>query len=449
MKKKLVKQDIGFFEYPLWFQDSQMAEKTENGFIWADRDGFIYRAGYKPPTKLDSLFLLYLLYKNQEGGWNKTIEISRFEILKACGVGTSKREYKRLEDSLERWSMVRLEFKGTFYDGKTYQVMNFGVIDSWKIEEGSRKLQLEFSSLWLEKIKNSVYYKIIDFEQFKALRSPLATRLYEILIKSFQIRNDWFCGAKKLATKIPMQEKYAAHIIPKIQAAVRRINEKTELQIKLEVKRPERGKAIFYFFKTSVDKVMKKKEKPRELLVESKRVPKKKEEPESVESPKKEGTSFQELVALLPKEHQEKKTIQDEISKHLLKNGADYVRGNILYSNQNATDKYRSYLNKALKENWGEGYLEDLQQKDEKKRLRKVQEEKKREQEKKQQDLEQKAHDRFQALTPQQHKKLEKEAKERLQTRDSSFLQGSFASVAIKMQMKVILIEQIKGVENE
>jgi hypothetical protein len=444
LNRQLIKQDINFCEYSLWFQDERGSSITKNDFVWKDREGFTYRAGYKPPVKIDQLFLYYLLLKSQNDNWNDTVELSRYEIVKACQTTTGKRGYERLEESLKRWLNVTVEFQGSFYDGKTYKTLNFGIVDSWAVNEDTKKLKVWLSSHWLTRIQHSTFYKFLDFGEIIKLRSPLVTRLYEILLKSFQTRNDWFCGAKKLATKIPMNEKYVSDIIPKIKTAVKRINEKTELQIKLEVKRPERGKAIFYFEKTSVDKVIEKKEVSKELLVESKRISRKKKELESVEVPKKEHPSFQELVALLPKEHREKKTIQDEISKQLRKNGADYVRGNILYSNENATDKYMSYLNKALKENWGEGYLEDLEQKEEKRQLRKAEEEKKKQEERKQQDLEQKAHKQFQALSPEAHQKLEEEARKRLQTRDSSFLQGSFASIAIKMQMKVILIEQIK-----
>jgi hypothetical protein len=437
-----LKQDITFLEYPLWMQN----DRLEEALSWKDLNGFVYKTGAKPPARTDIIFLYYFLQQSQEDDWSENLELTQYRCLRECDIQPGKYWRDRLKESLERWMHVVVTFEGTFYNGKEHieGITQFHIIDHWELDKKTKKLKIKLNPKWLEQIKVSTYYKILDFNQMKALRSPLTLRLYEILIKTFQTRNDWSCGAKKLAAKIPMNEKYVSDIIPKIKTAVKRINEKTELQIKLEVKRPERGKAIFYFEKTSVDKVIEKKEVSREVLVESKKAIPKKKEPGLVESSKKEQASFQDLLVLIPPEHREKKTIQDEISKHLQKNGATYVRGNILYTNENAKDKYRSYLNKALKENWGKGYLEDLQQKEEKRLIQKAEEEKKKQEEKKQQSLEQKAHEQFQVLTPEEYQKLEGEAKERLQTRDSSFLQGSFASIAIKMQMKVILIEQIK-----
>ena len=61
----------------------------------------------------------------------------------------------------------------------------------------------------------------------------------------------WEIDAMKLAQKIPMNEKYPADVIPKIKAAVNRINENSDLKVKLIIKRPERGKVIFVFEKVS------------------------------------------------------------------------------------------------------------------------------------------------------------------------------------------------------
>ena len=342
MDKKLVKQDISFLEYPLWFQDKYTAEQSELGCIWQDREGFLYRAGYKPPVQIDRLFLLYLTLKSQNEGWKEVIELSRFEILNACRVGIGSREYQRLEDSLKRWKMIGIEFQGTFYNGIEYSAMNFGVIDDWEIEKKTKKLKVRFSPRWLDQQKNSKFFKYINFNEIITLRSPLALRLYEILIKTFHGRSVWEIGSLKLAQKIPMKEAHPAHIIPKIKAAVNRINERTDLQIALEVRRPKRGKAIFEFRKLSTEeKDAKKVEKPKVLDV-----------------PKEKQGELEELLLLVPEKERSKKTVLEMISKALRKHDEAYVRINILYSNEKATKNYRAYLSKALKENWG-GQVEE------------------------------------------------------------------------------------------
>ena len=345
---------MNFLEYALWFQDKYSADKTDSKFVWQDREGFIYKAEYKPPVRIDTLFLLYVLSKSQRDDWKGTVETSRFDVIKGCGIAANKYWYKRLEESLQRWMSVKVEFQGTFYDGKKYQTMHFGIIDSWSIHADSKLLTIRFSPEWLTRIQHSNYFKLLDFEQIKQLRSPLATRLYEILVKTFQNRTVWQIGALKLATKIPMNEQYPAHIVPKIQTAIRRINEKTELQLRLEVKRPERGKALLIFHKVQNAEAI---------------------EPTKIQDvSQKESGALEELLLLLPKKERSKKTIIKGIEASLARKGKDYVEYNILYANTHAKKNYRVYLLDALKKDWGAEWWEDEQEK-EKQRKRELENE--------------------------------------------------------------------------
>jgi len=312
-------------------QDEKIVSRIgeDAGFIWKDKEGYIYRCGYKPPTKLDAVFLLYLLYRSQKSGWQEEIELSRYEILKACGFKSLRpADYKRLEDSLERWKMVGVRYNGTFYDGRKYITLSFGIIDSWKIDESNKKLYIRFNKEWLIRIKNSTYFKYLDFNKVRSLRSPLAMRLYEILMKSFQNRDEWRIDAIKLAEKIPMKEKYPADIIPKIRSAVNRINEYTNLKIRLLVEKPKRGKAVLIFLKDG--------EVVRHLLKES-------------------------ILKLLPPGEERKKTLVSVIEEALRCHGEEYVKRNILYANEKVKKRsaYRVFLIKALKEDWARGWWED------------------------------------------------------------------------------------------
>ena len=427
--KKLIKQDIGFLEYPLWFQDCQVAERTNEGFVWQDLDGFTYRAGYKPPVKVDLIILLYILLRSQQDDWKEELEFSRFEILKACGMATGKREYERLNDSLKRWKMVGVEFQGTFYDGKTYRFMNFGIIDGWELEENSKRLRVTVSSQWLEKIKDSNYCKMIDFEQIKSLRSPLTTRLYELLIKTFQTRPHWSCGARKLAAKIPMKEQYPADIIPKIKTAVSRINEKTELQIKLTVRRPKRGKAIFDF----------------EKLVETGKLEESGEsEFEILDMPEEKREGFVALCEMLPKKHRHKKTIREAVSRFLRKKGDGYVRRNILYANKSAKDNYRAFLLKALREDWGAGFQEDLEEAKDHRRTQEAKAETKRGAQVNEKRIREEAQELLEAMSPGEKAQLKKEAKA---TFSIEQLNSPLADTFVTLQMRAILEARLRSHE--
>ncbi|MFI3136237.1 MAG: replication initiation protein [Methylococcaceae bacterium] len=60
-----------------------------------------------------------------------------------------------------------------------------------------------------------------------------------------------------------------------------------------------------------------------------------------------------ELLKLVPAQHKSKKTVQAALEGYENKHGFDYVKRNILYSNDKAAKSYAGFLNNALKEDWG------------------------------------------------------------------------------------------------
>jgi len=240
-----LKQDINFLEYPLWSINTRPANTV---IKWEDDDSFKFSCA-KLPTKVDMLILYYLLLECQNNNWSDKLVLSRYQILKGCDISISQPKYKRLEQSLDIWSSVYIKYSGVFYDDKKYQSINFHIIDDWKVKEGDTKVRISLNPLWVEKIKNSHFFKYISFTQMKSLRSPLALRLYELLIKTFYNRTKWEIDIIKLGQKIPMQEKYMSDIVPKIETAVKRISIKTDLNISLKIVKQGRGKGKFIFTK--------------------------------------------------------------------------------------------------------------------------------------------------------------------------------------------------------
>jgi hypothetical protein len=60
-----------------------------------------------------------------------------------------------------------------------------------------------------------------------------------------------------------------------------------------------------------------------------------------------------ELLLLVPEQHKAKKTVQAALETFEKKQGFDYVKRNILYSNAKADKSYAGFLNNALKDDWG------------------------------------------------------------------------------------------------
>jgi plasmid replication initiation protein len=60
-----------------------------------------------------------------------------------------------------------------------------------------------------------------------------------------------------------------------------------------------------------------------------------------------------QLLLLVPEQHQAKKTVQTALESFEKKHGFDYVKRNVLYSNSKAEKSYAGFLNNALKSDWG------------------------------------------------------------------------------------------------
>ena len=140
-----------------------------------------------------------------------------------------------------------------------------------------------------------------------------------------------------MAEKIPMNEKYPAHIVPKIKTAVNRINENTSLNLKLSTRRKKLGEVILCF----------------EKLASKPMTPTMAGLPETKE--------FKALVDMPPIQHKNKKTILEMIAKAFNRHAFQYTARNISYTIKQARKNFRAYLDKALKNDLGKGWAEDIE----------------------------------------------------------------------------------------
>ena len=189
--------------------------------------------------------------------------------------------------------------------------------------------------VYKRQVQNTAYYRFLNFNQVKALRSPLATRLYQLLVKTFKNRDTWEIDAVLLAEKIPMKQKFPAHIVLKIKPAMNRIYKYTDLKVTVEERKKGRGEIILVFTKEAA----KPKEKPLEKKTPAFVMP--------------ENEDFKKLVSMLPPERQRQKSLLELVLKAFNAKGFDFVAWNIKYANKRAIGNYPAYFLKSLKGNFG------------------------------------------------------------------------------------------------
>jgi hypothetical protein len=446
MAKEMVKQDINFLEYPLWFQDECEAEKCEGGFIWryskknpegTDEKAFVLRTSFKPPVKTDLVFLLYLLLESQNQSWKDEIHLTRYQVIKNCGLTISAEWYNRLADSLDRWEQVHIEFNGAFYQGREYKTLHFGIIDSWGFEEKTKRLRIRFSPEYLSMVQNTSYCRYLNFDQVKALRSPLATRLYQLLVKTFKNRDTWEIDAVLLAEKIPMKQKFPAHIVLKIKPAINRIYKYTDLKVTVEERKKARGETVLVFTKEAA----KPKEKPLDKKTPAFVMP--------------ENEEYKKLVSMLPMERQRQKSLLELVLKALNKKGFDFVSWNIKYANKRAIGNYPAYFLKSIQGNFGQVLKEEEEitkaaasKRHEEVKIREV---KLSEVQIKETLESARVHEYLKTLNPGELKTVEQEAYEKLPTflkRKISFEEARKGDqVSFRCFVRLIALERIKATE--
>ena len=341
---KIIKQDINFLEKPLWFPNPR---HDGMGFIWKDKDGYEYRTGYKSPDKIDILILLYLLFEAQKKSYTQYVETTKRKILKECGLPVTNRNYyARVEDSLMRWKNIAIKFEGCFYDDGKKITVGFGIIDDYEIDKRNRKVQLSFNEKWLAKIEESNFFKLINFNYYKALKRPISRRLYEILCKSFVGRDQWPIKLVNLGGKLTLSGRngvvYASDVLVKIKPAVNEINKLA--------KNPALAKGMGLKLDDLflVEYELKGKEQERVIIFQKKRIP-------------KNQPVDRKLIELLElvKEKSKSKKLADIIAKAYERHDYEYVYSNIRYANTHMRKNYSVFLQKALIENWAMDWWEE------------------------------------------------------------------------------------------
>ena len=251
---------------------------------------------YGLPLAQDNEVLIALLKIGKEQDFeSSTIHFSKYRLLKIMGWANQGKNYHRLEESLDRFKGVSIKAKNAFWDNrsKTYITVNFGIIDSYKLLDSTKKLDndesIPYSFVRLnEEFFNSIeagYIKNLDIDMFFAIKGYIAKQLFRYLDKKIYNNKKRFeIGLYKLAeTHLGMfGYKYPSEIKRKLDSAHKELINKGFLK-SVEYRKTSDGlsEKIIYTF-TNKKNAVNNKENSTKPLIEEKKEAKNIDESEEV-----------------------------------------------------------------------------------------------------------------------------------------------------------------------
>jgi Replication initiator protein A len=166
------------------------------------------------PTALDDEVLLGLIQISKLRGFaDRKVPFTRYQLIETLGWRNETKSYRRVEESLNRWTGVTLYFQNAWWN-KTRRCWvdeKFHVLDNvwlchrsdsiWESPDEERQPPRS-AFVWNDVIFRSFQagnLKGIDFDLFKELENATAKRMYRFLDKRFFHRNRWEFNLKEFA----------------------------------------------------------------------------------------------------------------------------------------------------------------------------------------------------------------------------------------------------------
>lgn len=301
-------------------------------------------------TEIEMQIVLYSICRSREDGVGLSpkdpLTIRADDFASRFGTNTSM-VYGQLKNAMDtlykRTLIIRDEDPKT---GKPRVVETRWISDKAYID-GAGQIQITFA----HKVIPFISQLEGDFtpyllKQVGRMTSVYAVRLYELLLQYLkfgkrEISIEWLKNTLRLVGQYNAIKDFKKYVI---DVAVDQINKYSDINVSYT--NIKTGRAITGFMFTI-----------------------KRASTETAAAPVTENNiDNKTLLAFVPEAHRAKKSVIAAIASAEKKQGFDYVKRNILYSNTHAAKSYAGFLNSALKQDWGHDWeLEQQQAMDEKK----------------------------------------------------------------------------------
>jgi Replication initiator protein A len=147
---------------------------------------------------------------------SRTVRFSVAQLLRIMRSSTGKRDYERIEQSLDRLTGVLIRSKNAFWNhaSKRHVTEAFHLLDSYRLTRGVAACELSevtFSEFLFSSIQTG-YVKNLDIDFYFSLSSPLARRYYRLLDKHRYRSRHYEIELQRLAQKLPLQDPYVSQL---------------------------------------------------------------------------------------------------------------------------------------------------------------------------------------------------------------------------------------------
>lgn len=197
--------ELNICEFPLT-TTGKASSKKENVLVFEDEvfdegsQQFVHRKlmvtaseAYGLPTPADSDVLLVLmqLTNSRNGFTDRTVQFTRYDLVKCLGWDQGGKSYRRLEESLRRWVNITLNYNQAWWDRdcRRWQNKSFHILETVDLRGRGESADDGSSNFtWNQVIFDSFqanYVKRLDLETYFRLKSPTAKQAYRFLDKRF------------------------------------------------------------------------------------------------------------------------------------------------------------------------------------------------------------------------------------------------------------------------
>ena len=388
----IIRLELNSIELPLFSKDTKRVKNQIKVYHFkTDKSSYLEveaPANYSIPGEFEERVFITLTKIMKNNNYSRKFIVSANDILENMGL-FNKTYYKRIREALTLLSKTNYTFANSLYSNKESgildekimsSIMNIAIISKKDkrageiecFEDGRIKevYEISFSDYFYDNIIRRGYLAF-DAEQLLSIENSVARAIFTIVEKwrgyDLYLKRPIFLIARRIP--LTWNKKNVGRTISTIEKAIEELKinklikdytiiktsklELAEIEITFDEHHNKTKRDTFYAEKNEFS--------DREMLVTST------EEKIKCVSENLVDYDISEILKLFPEKVLTMNTFETFIKESVAKHGFDYVKGTAEYTALKTPKSYKSYMSKALENNWADEYISSKKVKENKK----------------------------------------------------------------------------------